>query len=378
MIHDPDGSGYFLYHSIGQFPEKSKRIGEALADFADTWSAVNDAQWPLALARRQEFIEYWRRLIKAPPGTITTAENVTVALYSVIRSLPRHCRERRLLVTADCFPSLHFLLSGLSECTGFTLETVPLRPGEYWVREEDVIQRWTKDVGVALLTFVTSTASYRCDLQRLVEHGRRCGTVVGVDITQGIGLLPYDLTETPADFTVSTTLKWLCGTSGAGIIQMRESLIRECRPELRGWFSQEDIFSWDIANFRYAPDARRFDHGTPAVLGCVGSLPALKWHAAQDPAAILAHNRRLSHAIIEGAKELGLELACAEADENRGGSVTLRLPAETNTEKLLAELRARNVFADCRGRILRLSPGNMTAMLGVENLIGVLRRVLAR
>uniref|UniRef100_UPI00195443C4 hypothetical protein n=1 Tax=Klebsiella pneumoniae TaxID=573 RepID=UPI00195443C4 len=90
---------------------------------------------------------------------------------------------RRLLVAGDCFPSLHFLLAGLAERFDFRLDTVPLRPGESWVRDDDFIAHWQDDVGLALLTFVTSTASHRCDIERLAAHGRAMGSIVGVDVT---------------------------------------------------------------------------------------------------------------------------------------------------------------------------------------------------
>src|SRR5690348_5755429 len=109
-------SGYFLYHSIGTFPGKAERMADALAEFSGIWSAEDDGQWPAALAARQRFIDAWAKLIEAPRGTLTTAENVTAALYSLIGALPvERLSGRRLLVAGDCFPSLHFLLAGLAE-----------------------------------------------------------------------------------------------------------------------------------------------------------------------------------------------------------------------------------------------------------------------
>ena len=74
-----DGSGYFLYHSIGQYPGKGQDLGTAMADFAASWSANDDAQWGYALGQRADFIDRWRGIIRAPEGTLTTCENVTRA-----------------------------------------------------------------------------------------------------------------------------------------------------------------------------------------------------------------------------------------------------------------------------------------------------------
>ncbi len=136
--NDYDGSGYFLYHSIGMFPGKAERIRAALADLGSLWGTPHDAQWEQSLRLRSQFLGRWRALIGAPAGTMTTAENVTTALYSIVGSLPnRYLEGRKLLIAADCFPSLHFLLSGMAERRGFVVDTVPMRPGEAWVRDED-------------------------------------------------------------------------------------------------------------------------------------------------------------------------------------------------------------------------------------------------
>jgi selenocysteine lyase/cysteine desulfurase len=365
-MHD----GYFLYHSIGMYPGKAERTAEALRRVATLWGTPDDAQWAQSLEIRRQFIARWAHLIGAAESSLTTTENVTTALHSLIGSLPdRYLNGRKLLIAADCFPSLHFLLAGMAERRGFTLETVPVRAGEHWVRDEDFIARWDASVGVALLTWVTSTSSHRCDLRPLTAHGRARGSLVGADITQGVGIIPFDVQVMGADFIVGSTLKWLCGVAGAGVLQVRESLLAQCQPELRGWFSQENPFVWALDSFAYARDVRRFDHGTPSILASAACLPALEWHAGQDPAALRAHNLRLADALIEGGQEVGLELVSPAKAEERGGSVMFRLPDDIDPEKVVAGLRERHVFADCRGSALRFSPGNLTTSSGVDRLL---------
>jgi len=111
-------------------------------------------------------------------------------------------------------------------------------------------------------------------------------------------------------------------------------------------------------------------------VACAGTLPALEWHAKQDARAMLAHNRALTAAIVDGADELGLGLVSPRDEERRGGSLMLNVPASADPAMLVDSLRAAGVYADCRGATLRLSPGTVTTLDGCERLLGALRRLL--
>lgn len=369
----PRGESYFLYHSIGMYPGKSADLAAAMTRFAEVWGRPDDSQWATILPLRQRFIDRWRAILNAPAASVTTFESVTSAMHSLIAALPPgHLRGREVLVAADCFPSNHFLLNGMADRFGFRLKTVPLRQGAAWVEEEDFLDAWGPEVGLALITWISSTSSHRVDLPALVAHGRAMGSLIGVDITQGAGLIPFDVTAPAVDFAVSTSLKWMCGTPGAGALYLAPAIIAACSPELRGWFSQDNPFNWDITRFAYAPDIRRFDAGTPGCMAAIASLPALDWHAAQDHGAILAHNRALTARIIAGADAAGLPLLTPRPEAERGGSVMLRLPDRHPGAEAVASLRAQGITADHRGQTLRLSPGILTTAAGTEALVTAL------
>ena len=372
-----DGSAYFLYHSIGQYPGKAADLAAAMAEFAGVWGAADDAQWPYALGKRAAFLERWRAILNAPEGSLTTSESVTTAVHALFSALPRAALHgRRVLVAADCFPSVHFLLTGMAARHGFALDTVPLRQGASWVEPEDFLAHWTPDVGVALITWISSTTSHRVDLAPLVAHGRAMGSIIGVDVTQGAGLLPFDVTAPAIDFTVSTSLKWMCGTPGAGILHVAPELTAACAPELRGWFSQPDPFSWALDRFAYAPDIRRFDSGTPGVMAAAASLPALDWHAGQDRAGLVAQNAALQARLLDGFRALDLPLLSPEDAARRGGSLMVRLPDSHPAPAVLEGLRAEGIYCDARSQTLRASPGAMTTADGVDRLLSALQRQL--
>ena len=379
MLTNSGHSGYFLYHSIGMYPGKERELALAMSDFAKSWSAANDKQWGYVLLKRQEFIDCWRRLINVPKGSLTTCESVTDGVHKLIRALPGGMlRGKRVPVAADCFPSLHFLLAGLAPKMGFTLHTVPRSGGTPWVETEDFIAHWGRDVGLALLTWVSSTASSRVDLKRLVAHGRDMGSMIGADITQAAGLIPFDAMNPKVDFVVSTSLKWMCGTPGAGILYVDKSVIPDLTPEGRGWFSQNDPFSWDLDKFDYAPDIRRFDSGTPGSVAAVASLPALRWHAEQDHAEMAAWNRTLAAKIIARADSLDLPLHSPRDADSRGGSVMLRFPDQPEAAAVTGALGVEGYSVDFRGPLVRLSPGNMTAAETIDTVFDIAGAVLAR
>ena len=369
---------YFLYHSIGQYPGKARDLAGAMAEFAVVWGKPDDGQWAYVLAARQRFIDRWRAILSAAGQTVTTFENVTSAVHSLLTALPAgHLSGRKVLVGADCFSSNHFLLTGMAAKYGFSLTTVPLRQGAAHVEDEDFLDHWTPEVGLALLTWVSSTTSHRIALREMVAQGRRMGSLVGVDITQAAGLIPFDVMAPEVDFAVSTSLKWMCGTPGAGVLYLSPRLIPQCQPELRGWFSQENPFNWDITRFAYAEGIRRFDNGTPGVMAAVASLPALDWHATQDIGALLAHNRSLTARIIAAADALHLPILTPRDEGKRGGSVMLRLPDRLPAAEVVGTLRALGITTDHRSQTLRLSPGVITTMAGTERLVAALTRLVA-
>ncbi len=366
-------AGYFLYHSIGQYPGKEADLSDAMAELASVWSAPDDQQWPYMLGKRAEFIDLWRQLIGASHGSVTTSENVTQGVHMLTTSLPADLlRGRKVLVAADCFPSNHFLLSRLQERFGFELKTVHPRQGAHWVADEDMIAEWDGDVALALITWVSSTTSHKVDLEALVSHGRTLGSLIGVDITQASGLLPFSVLDPEIDFAGSTSLKWMCGAPGAGMLYVRPDLIGDCRPELRGWFSQDNPFNWDIGAFDYAPDIRRFDNGTPAILPAAATVPALKWHAATDRVSLLHHNRLLCDILIEGLDDLGVGLLSPRDQAERGGSLMLDLATAEAASRTLSDLNRAGYSADTRGASLRLSPGVQTTEDATRALLEVL------
>jgi kynureninase len=360
-------AGWLMFHSVGRFAGQRAAIQSALAGFASDWSALDQNRWAAADAGRQRTLGLWAELIRAPLEDVFCAENVTAAFHTFLTALdPSVLAGRRVLIAADCFPSLHFLLSGLAPRLGFTLVTVPLRGGSAWVEDDDFIRAWGRDVALALVTWVTSTASRIANLDRLIAHGRIMQSLIAVDATQGVGILPFDIAG--IDFAASTSLKWLCGVPGAGMAYVSPQLSARLQPTLRGWFSQPDPFNWDIEQFSFAAFARRFDHGTPSFLPFIASEPGLLHLRDNGIDSIRRHNLTLSRVLLEIADSHGLEVVSPRLDAERGGTVVIRVPDAIAPAELAQQLGKSSIHCDVRGNRMRWSPGLITKVAALHEL----------
>lgn len=371
---DSARAGWLLYHSVGMFPGQEDAVRGALDTFAANWCRPDLQRWDYGLNARREVLDRWAQLVHAPAHAVFAAENVTDAFARFVGALGRARLEgRRVLIAGDCFPSLHYMLSSMASVLGFTLDTVPLEQGAAYVSDDAFVARWQDDVALAVVTWVTSTASKRADLARLVEHGRAQGSLIAVDITQGAGILDFDVNAPGVDFVGTTTLKWLCGAPGTGLAYLNPALIDErLAPMVQGWFSQPDPFNWDLSRFALAGDARRFDHGTPSFLPFVASAPGLAWRLSPEAAGMREHNLALAKRLIALCDEKGYALRSPRDDEQRGGSVMAELPAHIEAGALETVLAANGVLVDTRGQTLRLSPGVLTQPAVIDSLSALL------
>jgi kynurenine formamidase len=162
------------------------------------------------------------------------------------------------------------------------------------------------------------------------------------------------------------------------VLYADKDLIPTLTPEGRGWFSQNNPFSWDLDRFDYAPDIRRFDTGTPGSVAAIASLPALEWFSKQDLTEVAAHNRRLVDRIIDRADRLDLPLHSPRDPDKRGGAVMLHMPDKAEAAACVGALGVEGYSVDFRGPILRMSPGFVTEERAVDAVFDLVQEVMIR
>ncbi len=196
----------------------------------------------------------------------------------------------------------------------------------------------------------------RLDLERLGRGCRKRGVLFCVDAIQALGAVAFDAQAAQADFVAADGHKWMLGPEGLAVFYVRPELRERLRLRQYGWHMVEAVGDFDRQVWEPARSARRFECGSPNMLGIYGLEASLALIETIGIAYIekkILENTRYLIDIIQGLHYL--ELLSPPDDSRRAGIVTARPRTET-TEGLSAYLRGHGVQCALRGGGVRFSP----------------------
>lgn len=340
----PPGGPYLMAHSVGCLPTAAR--GELEAAMFTPWAARGGEAWPLWLSAVDDFRAAVAAVVKGAMAEICPQANVSAGLFSLLSGLPRQPGRDVLLASAHSFPSLGYVLQQ-AERFGFRVELLPedADPGDVEVWDRAM----TKKVAAVLVMHVHSNTSLVAPVADIARMADERGIFSIVDVAQSAGILPIDVKAWGAGALVGSCVKWLCGGPGAGWLWSDPVKTSDFRPANVGWFSHESPFEFDIRDFRYAPDARRFWGGSPAIASCVLATQGLHEIHEIGVDKVLAHNRRLLSRIAARVPQWSSQIDRA----GKGGTLCLK-PGD-RMDDIFAKLTAAGCHFDRRGAVLRLS-----------------------
>jgi len=228
-----------------------------------------------------------------------------------------------------------------------------------------------EDTLIVAVTQVCFRNGARLDIPAIVEIARRKGALVLVDGYQGLGTLDFDVRKVDPDFVVGGMVKYLLGTAGIGFLYVRRDLIEHLVPTVTGWFAQSDIFAMDTTRYDPAPDARRFEMGTPPVINCYAAEAGIKVLEEVGMSLIEGRLSELTAAIVAEARSAGYTLAVPDDPRRRGALITLRTRDEN---ALVGRLEEYNIVTSSRFGNLRISPHFYNDHDDIDRLFRALRK----
>jgi selenocysteine lyase/cysteine desulfurase len=345
-------STYLNTCSLGALSDRSRA---QLDRFLGQWDGLGARAWyrhwlPEAAALREDY----GALLGVPGSEIALAPNVSVALTTVASAIGQsHGRDRtRVITTALDFPTIgHQWLARAP--LGVEVVTLPSHDGLTVPLEAfaAAIDERTAVVATSHVSFTTGAVQDVAGLARLA-HDR--GALLVVDAYQATGLIPTRLgADDGPDAYVSGTLKWLFGGPGNAFLWVRPALWERLTPTTTGWFSSARQFAFDGTSLEFAPDARRYELGTPAMPSTFIARGGLE--LVREIGVERLHERTidLGSLTIALADARGLRVRAVRDGTRRGGIVAVEV---SQPKPVVDGLSERGIIVDYRPGIVRLSP----------------------
>jgi selenocysteine lyase/cysteine desulfurase len=369
---DP-GIVYLNHAGVAPWP---RRTAAAVCAFAEENLRRGPVHYPRWMAVEAELREQARRLLNAPAAEdIALLKNTSEGLSLLAFGLP--WREGDNIVSTDQeFPSNRIVWEALAD-RGVTLRRAAIAGNIAGADDPEAALFALVDDATRLLTVssVQYASGLRMDLARIGAFCREHGIVFCIDGIQSLGALTMDVQAVQADVVVADGHKWMLGPEGIALFYVEPALRERLRLSQYGWHMVEAAGDFDRPDWTPARSARRFECGSPNMLGIHGlhaSLELLLAVGMKEIESIIIENTDYLIGLIEESREL--ELLSPAAPERRSGIVVFRrrdLPAEA----LHARLRAEGVHGATRGGGIRYSPHFYTPRAQLERAVELARRL---
>ena len=233
-----------------------------------------------------------------------------------------------------------------------------------------VLDRLDESVSVVSIPACHWTDGTRLDLERLGESTRSVGARLVLDISQSLGMAPFDVESVRPDFVVSVGYKWLLGPPGMSYLWASPEN-REGRPLDANWmawagsedFSRVNEYRWELAS-----GARRYDAGQSWNLWLTeAACQGLEIVAGVGSERLSAHSRLLTDRLAVEAASLGL--IAPDSEFRSAHLMGLRLPEGADPRSLVTELASRSVYVSVRGNSVRVSAHMWNTQDDIDRLL---------
>ena len=166
---------------------------------------------------------------------------------------------------------------------------------------EKLVDDNTKVITVSWVEFQNG---FRHNLKELSKLAHNRGVYLVVDGIQGVGMLKMDVKKEGIDFLACGGHKWLISPIGLGFLYIKKELLEGVEVTFAGWRSHKDPDNFSYSWFEPIDTAKRFDGGSPNVIGAIGMKESVSYLLHLEPKNIEQHALGLASYLVERLNEL--------------------------------------------------------------------------
>jgi selenocysteine lyase/cysteine desulfurase len=343
-------------------------VRRAYEEYLAGWDA-HGAEWEHWVERAEAARGAFARLVGAEPDEVAVTTSVSQAVSSLVSALPLERERRKIVISEFEFPTVG-QIAHAQELRG--AEVVHVRPEpDGRIPLERFAEAVDEDTALVCCTAISYRTGYRLDVTEVARIAHERGALCLADSYQAAGAVPLDVGALGVDFLTAGTVKYLLASAGLAFMVVRRGLHERLLPTQTGWFADEDIFRMDISDYSPAPDARRFDAGTPPVPNIYAGIAGIGIVVEAGVPAIEAHVGALRARLLAGLDELAATVATPRGEGEIGPLVCV---VSSDPDALVAALAAEHIVTSARDANLRVS----LHLYNVEEDVDRILQALAR
>jgi selenocysteine lyase/cysteine desulfurase len=337
------------YLNSGSYCALANEVKSAFEAYMEDRLLVG-ANWDVWVTKNESVRSLVAQLLNATPDEIAVTASVSAGINALASALDFSGPRNKVVISDFEFPT-NAQIWHAQEPRGAKVVHVP-RAADGYIPLEHFERAIDANTQLVAITHVCFRNGAKLDIPGIVRLARAKGAQVLLDCYQSVGSLDIDVKALDVDFAAGGMLKYLLGTAGLGFLYARGSLVRELVPLNSGWFAQAEIAAMDITANRPAPNARRFEAGTPPVVNCYAAEAGLKMLLRVGTPAIEKRVFALTRRCMEGLEEIGWPSVTPREDARRGATVAV---PSRDSARLTKELMKRDIVTSHRDDNVRAS-----------------------
>lgn len=224
----------------------------------------------------------------------------------------------------------------------------------------------TKLVSISAVQFASG---FRADLERIGEAARKVDALFAVDIIQGFGAMPLDLSANFIDIASGASHKWLVAPEGCGILYLSDRARERVKPTLVGWISVENPWDFEDIEQDFKPNALAWESGTGGSALFYGLEESLKLLNEAGIENIEKYLKELTDFLCELIAGKNYEIVSSRAKGEKSQIVCVKNRNGLTSNEIAKHLQNENIVVSPRGDRLRIAPHFYNNREDIEKLV---------
>lgn len=360
-----DDISYLNHAAVAPWPTRTK---QAVIAFAEENARCGSQQYERWLSTERSVRKQLCELINVPSiDDIAFQKNTSEALSAIAYGLDWREGDN-IVICAQEFPSNRIVWESLRQF-GVEIHLATLTGSDS--PEDELIKLVDERTRLISVSSVQYGTGLKMDIEKLSAFCRDQQVLFCVDAIQSLGALPFDNEVVQADFIVADGHKWMLGPEGLALFYCKPEHREQLKLNQYGWHMIQDHSNYDQPKWDVAQSARRFECGSPNMLGTIAlnaSLSLLLEFGMTNVAEQL--HQRIQYLLDAIQSSNQLELLSNPAPDRLAGIVTFRHKT-VETSQLYAKLKKANVICAQRSGGIRFSPHFYTDLNAIDRAIAV-------